>query len=273
MAAAGRPIPGLRATGAFRITTLDMPYSPAGSQLSRDPLTILIPAYNEESILATNIARLRAFLKERDVEKYEIILVSNGSTDRTVEMAKACALDRNDLQVLALERRGVGRAFKEGIRHAQHDRLICLDLDLTIDLAFIESATALLATADIVIGSKQTGTQQRSWFRRLASTSFIACTRYLLGLEFTDYSIGAKAYRRSAVIPHLPALADGSAYVVQLIAWGYRDGAAIAEIPVWCDDRRRSKFNLLHEGLYRFGSLFLLWLQERMVKGTRRVRS
>jgi glycosyltransferase involved in cell wall biosynthesis len=241
--------------------------SPAGPQLSRDPVTILIPAYNEESILATNIDRLRAFLKERDVEKYEIILVSNGSTDRTVEIATACALDRDDLRVIALDRRGVGRAFKEGIRHARHDRLICLDLDLTIDLAFIESAAALLATADIVVGSKQTGAQQRSWFRRLASASFIACTRCLLGLELTDYSIGAKAYRRSAIIPYLSALADGSAYVVQLIAWGHRDGATIAEIPIWCDDRRRSKFNLLHEGLYRFGSLFLLWLQEWVRRG------
>ncbi|MBZ0168982.1 glycosyl transferase [Candidatus Methylomirabilis lanthanidiphila] len=240
-----------------------MSHAPAGPQSNRDPLTFLIPAYNEEAILRASIDRLRAFLKERDIEQYEIILVSNGSTDRTVEIAEASALGRDDLRVIALDRRGVGRAFKEGIRRAQHDRVICLDLDLTIDLAFIESAAAVLATADIVIGSKQTGAQQRSLFRRLASASFIACTRHLLGLEFTDYSIGAKAYRRSAVISHLPALADGSAYVVQLIAWGHREGAAIAEIPVWCDDRRRSKFNLLHEGLYRFGSLFLLWLQVR----------
>lgn len=263
MAPAGCPIPGLRATGALRITAPAMSHAPAGPQSNRDPLTFLIPAYNEEAILRASIDRLRAFLKERDIEQYEIILVSNGSTDRTVEIAEASALGRDDLRVIALDRRGVGRAFKEGIRRAQHDRVICLDLDLTIDLAFIESAAAVLATADIVIGSKQTGAQQRSLFRRLASASFIACTRHLLGLEFTDYSIGAKAYRRSAVISHLPALADGSAYVVQLIAWGHREGAAIAEIPVWCDDRRRSKFNLLHEGLYRFGSLFLLWLQVR----------
>lgn len=241
--------------------------------MGRDPLTILIPAYNEESIIATNIERLRSHLKARDIEKYEILLISNGSTDRTVELATACALGRDDLRVVALDRRGVGRAFKEGMRCAHHDRVICLDLDLTIDLAFVESAAASLATADIVIGSKQTGAQQRSWFRQLASAAFIACTRSLLGLRFTDYSIGAKGYRRSAVLPYLSALADGSAYVVQLIAWSHRDGGAIAEIPIWCDDRRRSKFNLLHEGLYRFGSLFLLWLQECVKRGTKRAGS
>ncbi len=238
-----------------------------GPHPSRVPLSILIPAYNEEAILATNIDRLRDYLKDHDILAYEIILASNGSTDRTVEIAKACAVGRDDLQVIPLDRRGVGRAFKEGVRRARHNLLVCLDLDLTVDLGFIESAKALLATTDIVIGSKQTGRQQRSWIRRLASATFIACARYLLGLRFTDYSIGAKAYRKKVVQPYLDSLADGSAYVVQLIAWAKRDGAVITEIPIWCEDYRKSKFNLPREGVYRFGSLFLLWLQERVIRG------
>ncbi len=244
-----------------------MPDDPPGPSPHRAPLTILIPAYNEEAILATNIDRLRAYLKDHDILAYEIILVSNGSTDRTVETAKACALGRADLQVIALDRCGVGRAFREGVRQARHNWLICFDLDLTVDLGFIESAEALLATADIVIGSKQTGTQQRSWIRRLASATFIASARYMLGLRFTDYSIGAKAYRKQAVEPYLDNLADGSAYVVQLIAWAKRDGAVITEVPVWCEDLRKSKFNLPREGVYRFSSLFLLWLQARVIRG------
>lgn len=238
----------------------------------RAPLTFIIPAYNEEAILAANVDRLRCYLKDREIAAYEMLLVSNGSTDRTVEIARACAVGRNDLQVIVLDQRGVGCAFKAGIAHAHFDRVVCLDLDLTIDLDFITTATEALERADIVIGSKQTGGQQRSWIRRLASAAFIACTRRLLQLEFTDYSIGAKAFRIDTIRPYLPSLADQSAYILQLIAWGQRDGAVIVEVPVWCDDRRKSRFNLLHEGFYRFGSLFLLWLQERMVKGTRRVR-
>jgi glycosyltransferase involved in cell wall biosynthesis len=244
-----------------------MPNDLPGPQAGRAPLTIFIPAYNEETILAANIDRLRTYLKERDISAYEIILASNGSTDRTVEIARACAIGRDDLHVIVLDRRGVGRAFKEGMRRARHDRLICLDLDLTVDLSFIESAAALLETSDIVIGSKQTGAQQRSWIRRLASAAFIACARHLLGLKFTDYSIGAKAYRKQMVQAYLPMLADGSAYVVQVIAWEKRDGARITEIPIWCEDLRKSKFNLPREGIYRFGSLCLLWLQERARRG------
>jgi glycosyltransferase involved in cell wall biosynthesis len=240
-----------------------MPDDPPGPQPKQSPLTIFIPAYNEESILAGNIDRLRTYLKDRGIVEYEIILVSNGSTDRTVEIARECGLGHGDLEVIELPRRGVGLAFKKGMGLARHERVICLDLDLTVDLSFIESAAALLANADIVIGSKQTGAQQRSWIRRQASALFIASARYLLGLEFTDYSIGAKAYRRQTVHPYLQSLAQGSAYVVQIIAWAQRDGARITEIPVWCEDLRKSKFNLPREGVYRFGSLFLLWLQER----------
>jgi glycosyltransferase involved in cell wall biosynthesis len=244
-----------------------MPNEPCGFNSSPAPLTFIIPAYNEEAILATNIDRLRVFLRDCGVGSYELILVSNGSTDRTVEIARACAVGRDDLQVIDLDQRGVGRAFKAGMARAQFDRVVCLDLDLTIDLDFITAAAAALETADIVIGSKQTGGQQRSWIRRLASASFIVCTRQLLHLKFTDYSIGAKAFRANSIRTYLPHLANQSAYILQLIAWGQRDGAGIIEVPVWCDDRRRSKFNLLHEGLYRFGSLFLLWLQERALKG------
>jgi hypothetical protein len=161
----------------------------------------------------------------------------------------------------------VGRAFKEGVSRARHEKIICLDLDLTVDLAFIESAGALLETADIVIGSKQTGAQQRSLIRRQASAAFIASARRLLGLEFTDYSIGAKAYRRQTVHPYLQSLAQGSAYVVQIIAWAKRNGARITEIPVWCEDHRKSKFNLPREGVYRFSSLFLLWFQQHVMRG------
>ncbi len=244
-----------------------MPQDPLGTHQPRVPLTFIIPAYNEEAIVAANLDRLRCYLKDREITTYEMLLVSNGSTDRTVEIARASAAGRVDLAVIELPRRGVGRAFKAGMARAQYDRVVCLDLDLTIDLDFITAAAEGLETADIVIGSKQTGGQERSWVRRLASAAFIVCTRRLLHLTFTDYSIGAKAFRTASIRSYLPHLADQSAYILQLIAWGHRDGVAIAEIPVWCDDRRKSRFNLLHEGLYRFGSLFLLWLQERVRRG------
>lgn len=223
------------------------------------PVTIIIPAYNEESILAANLDRLIRHL-EGIGGQFEIVVVSNGSTDKTVELSQEAQRSDPRLHVIAIGRRGVGRAFKAAATHARYEYLISMDMDLSVDLAFIDQARTLLASSDIVIGSKQTGSQRRSPVRWLASTIFIWCARRLLGITVTDYSIGAKGYRRSWVMPYLDRLDDDTAYVLQLVAWGRRDGARTAEIPVSCEDLRRSKFSLLHEGVHKFSSLFLIWL-------------
>ena len=225
-------------------------------------LTIIIPVYNEEEILSANLSRLMTYL-DGIGGPFEIILVSNGSTDRTVDLAQQAQSSDPRVQAMALERRGVGRAFKTAARHATLEYLVSVDMDLSIDLTFIEEARRLLARNDLVIGSKQTGSQRRSWVRHLASAIFIWCARRLLGVTVTDYSIGAKAYRRQWVMPYLDRLDDDTAYVLQLVAWGRRGGARITEIPVWCEDLRRSRFNLLHEGVHKFSSLFFVWLNHR----------
>ncbi len=227
-----------------------------------DPVTIIIPVYNEEPILLTNLSRLTSYLDGIGAA-FEVILVSNGSTDRTVELAQQAQRSDPRLQVIVIERQGVGRAFKAAVRQARYEYLVSMDMDLSVELRFIEEARKLLTGYDLVIGSKQTGSQRRSWLRWLASAVFIWCARRLLGVMVTDYSIGAKGYRRSWVMPYLERLDDDTAYVLQLVAWGRRSGARIIEIPVWCEDLRRSKFNLLHEGVHKFASLFLVWLNDR----------
>ncbi len=226
---------------------------------SIDAVSIIIPVYNEEPILEANLNRLTSYLDSIGAS-FEIILVSNGSTDRTVELAQQAKRSDPRLQVIALERRGVGRAFKAAVKSAQYEYLVSVDMDLSIELTFIDEARKLLTDYDLVVGSKQTGSQRRSRLRHVASAIFIWCARRLLGATVTDYSIGAKGYRRSWVMPYLDRLDDDTAYVLQLVAWGRRDGARTTEIPVSCEDLRRSKFNLLHEGVHKFSSLFLIWL-------------
>ncbi|MBI4380806.1 MAG: glycosyltransferase family 2 protein [candidate division NC10 bacterium] len=237
-----------------RATAAGMTAAPAEGSL-----TIIIPVYNEEVILSANLGRLIMYLNGIG-GPFEIILVSNGSTDMTLELAQQAQSSDPRVQAIALERRGVGRAFKAAARRAHYEHLVSVDMDLSVDLTFIEKARGLLAGCDLVVGSKQTGSQRRSWLRWLASATFISCARLLLGTTVTDYSIGAKGYRRSWIMPYLDRLDDDTAYVLQLVAWGRRDGARITEIPVSCEDLRRSKFNLLHEGIHKFSSLFLIWL-------------
>ena len=88
---------------------------------------------------------------------------------------------------------------------------------------------------------------------------FILTARLLLGLKFEDYSIAAKAYRKDTAARYLDRIDYGTSYVMDIIYHALTDGFSAIEIPVWCLDRRPSKFNLPREALYRFRNLFRLW--------------
>ena len=141
-----------------------------------------------------------------------------------------------------------------------HDRIVTVDADLTTDMDFIPRAAKFLDDYDIVVGSKKIGRQTRSLIRIAGSSGFILCVRSLLGLPFGDYSIGAKAYRRTTIDSYRARINHGSSYVIEIIYHAWRHGFSIVEIPVFCKDTRGSKFNLAHEGVYRFFHLFKLWI-------------
>jgi len=229
-------------------------------------ISVLIPVYNEEQIINQNTKRLFNFLKRKKIE-FEILICDNGSTDSTAKKGKR--LDerfKGKVKFFSLPERGVGHAFKKNVLEARYNNLICIDMDLSVDLSFIERFTELLKEYDIIIGSKQVGKQRRSLIRILMSSTFIILTRILLGIDYTDYSMAAKAFKRKIIMKHLDRITSGSSYVINMIYLAKRDGYKIKEIPVLCEDKRQSKFNLFHEVFHRFSNLVLLFLQERLLK-------
>ena len=228
-------------------------------------LTVFVPVFNEEGLLTGNTMRLHKHLESLEIP-YEIIIGSNGSTDRTVRIAGELCQQYPEVRFFHLAEKGVGRAFKEGVKIAGYGRIVTVDMDLSIKLDFISEAYWLLDRYDMVIGSKITGTQKRAWIRRLASIFFIRLAKVLLRINFHDYSIAAKGYRKALVEKYLPFLDDKTFYVVEITCRAYQDGKTLREIPVECEDRRESRFNLLHEGVYKFYNLFRLWLLKEVPK-------
>ena len=81
-------------------------------------------------------------------------------------------------------------------------------------------------------------------------------------MDFHDYSIAAKAYRKELALEYLDCVDRHTFYVVNIIFKASRNGSKLIEIPVSCLDLRESRFNLIHEGIYKFGNLFKLCLTE-----------
>src|SRR4029450_5720430 len=132
---------------------------------------------------------------------------------------------------------------------------------LTLVLGFSPKALDALERNEIVVGSKKMGNQKRSLVRTLGSDSFLLAVRLLLGLDYDDYSIAAKAFRVDTLRRFTDRINEGSSYVLEICYLTKLTGGRIVQVPVSCEDWRRSKFNLVHEALYKYGHLVRLWLR------------
>ncbi len=225
-------------------------------------LSLLIPVYNEEAILAANAEKVHAFLESRGIA-HEILVTSNGSTDGTNELGRKLAARYSWFRFFELPERGAGRAFVLGVKEARGEFLVTLDADLSSRLDFILHANDLLNHADMVVGSKTMGSQRRTLLRIFGSQLYIMITQAFFDLTISDYSIGAKAFRREAVLPFLDSLDPWTGFIFELCLHFKNDGKIILQIGVACEDSRASKFSLLHEGFYRFAHLFRWWRRGR----------
>lgn len=224
-------------------------------------LTLLFPLYNEEGCLRESVETALAYLEERGL-RAEVLLGSNGSTDGTCAVGACLEAEYPGVvRFFHLEERGVvGEVFLRAMEMAASNRLVSMDVDLSVHLDFIPRALALLDDHAVVVGSKQSGTQNRSLLRRFGSGAFIFCAQVLLKLPYDDYSIGAKAYDVRRVTGHLDGLSPDTNYVLDILHNCHGACLPVAVLPILCVDWRTSRFNLGLEALVRFSHLFRVWL-------------
>lgn len=123
---------------------------------TRQLVSILLPAYNEEAILENNLAKVIDYLREHGGYRWEIVIINDGSSDRTAEIADGCAARYDEVSVVHHRtNRGLGGATKTGIAAAAGDYLIVLDIDLSYDVAHIGRLLDKLESsgADVILAS------------------------------------------------------------------------------------------------------------------------
>ena len=120
-------------------------------------VTVVLPCYNEEAILENNIKTLISYL-ECKCEKYqwEILIINDGSKDKTGEIANMLASQRNDIRVVHHPTNlNLGNALKTGFKNAKGDIIVVMDIDLSYSADHIERLvdTLVESSSDIVIAS------------------------------------------------------------------------------------------------------------------------
>ena len=162
-------------------------------------LSIIMPAYNEERRLPGSLARLEAFLGKLDRE-VEVIVVENGSTDRTAAVVRECQQRLPWLRLLRVATPGKGGAVRAGMLAATGDHLMFCDVDFSMPVEEIGKFTALLdAGAPIVIASRELATSERHHEparRHVMGRVFNRLVQLLVVGGIDDTQCGFKAFQR-----------------------------------------------------------------------------
>ncbi|MBI5528022.1 MAG: glycosyltransferase family 2 protein [Deltaproteobacteria bacterium] len=217
-------------------------------------LSVVVPAINEERGIRSVLERLSISCRELlaaqcGIEEAEIIVVDDGSTDRTAEAAGSVP----GVRVLSLpENRGYGAALKAGFASAGGEWLAFLDADGTYPPEFLgDLARAMRDTgADIVVGSRFAGAGSRMPLVRRAGNRFFArLLGWIIGRGVSDTASGMRMFKRS-VLPRLDVLPDGLNFTPAMSASALLQRLDIREIGMPYDERvGRSKLNPVVDGL------------------------
>lgn len=192
-------------------------------------LTIFFPCYNEEDNVqrATEAALKAAQLVTDD---YEVIIVNDGSRDKTGEIADRLAAE--DWHVRAIhhpKNRGYGRALQSGYQGATKDAVFYTDGDLQFDLNEITKLWPLLDDYDVVTGYRIK--RMDSFIRKLNSFGWTTLTRLLFRLPVRDINCAFKLFRRQ-VIADMPLESEGALIDAEVFARAKKAGYRITEVGV-----------------------------------------
>lgn len=216
-------------------------------------LSIVIPALNEEAAIGSTIARCleaRAHIeKAGGVDAVEIWVVSDGSSDRTEEIARGFP----EVGVLAFDRnRGYGAAIKCGFAHARGELVGFLDADGTCDPnVFAELCAALeRGPADVALGSRMGAGSEMPWVRTAGNLVFAWLLGLLARRTVQDTASGMRVLRRSALADLYP-LPDGLHFTPAMSARALLEGKLrLVEVPMPYAERvGRSKLSVLRDGV------------------------
>jgi glycosyltransferase involved in cell wall biosynthesis len=189
------------------------------------PVSVIIPAFNEEE----GIEKVLAQLKSLNLgEKSEIIVVDDGSTDQTFRMASV-----NGVKVIRHEQNmGYGAALKAGIRHAKNEIIVISDADGSYPIKDIPIFLVDMEHADMVVGARVGKKVHISFYRKPAKWFINKLANHLSGIKIPDLNSGLRAMRKEKVERFFSILPEKFSFTTTITLAFLTNGYSVKYIPI-----------------------------------------
>lgn len=204
--------------------------------------SVIIPAYNEEGAI---YQVLDNFKKNNLFEKYEVVIVDDGSTDDTVKIAS-----NYPVKIVTHEvNKGYGASLKSGIRKSQGDLILTMDSDGQHDPMQLQQCVELLKTYDMVIGERDTESHQVG-NRKFGKYLIRKTGEYLVEQKLPDFNSGLRGFHRNLIVPVIHLMPNGFSFSTTSTLAFLKEGYSIGTFPIRVVQRsgRKSSVNFMKDG-------------------------
>lgn len=205
-------------------------------------VSIIIPAYNEETGIQGTLEKLIA---GNFHEKYEIIVIDDGSTDRTKEICQAFPVRVISHTV----NKGYGASLKTGIRKSTTDKVVFMDSDGQHDPKYLDELVALLKEHEMVIGCRTEDSFQVK-NRTLGKKVIKAVGEFLVEQKLPDYNSGFRGFHKDLIMGMIHTMPNGFSFSTTSTLGFIKEGYNIATFPIVVKERvgRKSSVKFFKDG-------------------------
>lgn len=196
------------------------------------PVSIIIPAFNEESSLSGVLESISTVLSDNRISG-EIIVVDDGSNDNTASIAESCGV-----KVVRHEKnRGYGAALKSGIKAAKNDLIVIIDADGTYPESDIPIILKELDNADMVVGSRTKANENIPTVRKPAKWILKVLSQHITEEKIPDLNSGMRGFHRQLIFRYLNILPDKFSFTTTITVAMLSDNYKVKFVPI--DYRKR----------------------------------
>jgi glycosyltransferase involved in cell wall biosynthesis len=226
-------------------------------------LSIVIPSFNEEVRLPASLGKIAEYILDRRPNT-EVLVVDDGSTDRTAAVAESLRDRIPGLRVISNGvNRGKGFSVKQGSLEATGEIVLFTDADLSAPIEEADKLFAALKSCDVAIGSRAVDRSlievHESIFREFAGIIFNRIVRVILWLPFVDTQCGFKAFRRERCrIIFEQQTIERFGFDPELLYLARHHGLSIKEVPVRWAHSPATKVSMMRDSVQMFMDVFII---------------